>query len=101
MYYHDGEDGGEFLKNNVFYKRYYEEWIKSVGFKVFYTQARDTINAQKAWDYLLGTTTIRIIHLYRFNLLETYLSYRIATLTNQWALLRGEVSKQKEFPAIR
>lgn len=101
MYYRQGEDGAEFLAERVFYKRYYEGWIKCVGFKIFYTQARDTLNAKNAWKYLLENTHIRVIHLYRFNLLETYLSYRIALLTDQWALLPQEVSKQKEVPPLR
>lgn len=101
MYYHHGDDGADFLQKNVYFKRYYEERIKSVGFKIFYNQARDTINARTAWDYLLENKHIRVIHLFRYNLLETYLSYRIAKLTDQWALLPYEATKHKEVPAIR
>jgi len=101
MYYHDGEDGADFLANNVFYKRFYEGWISSVGFKLFYEQARDTLNAKKAWTYLFESPELRVIHLFRFNLLETYLSYRIAKLTDEWALLRGDASKRKDVPPLR
>ena len=104
MYYRDGDDGGKFLSNNVFYKRYYEEFIKSVGFKFFYTQARNNANAKKAWQYLFDNKEIQIVHLVRFNLLETYLSYRMAIITNEWALLKqkGKAGRPRaEVPQLR
>jgi LPS sulfotransferase NodH len=102
MYYHEGDDGGQFIGNNVFYKRYYEEIIKSVGFKLFASQARDNPNAKKAWQYLLDHKEIRIIHLFRLNLLETYLSYRLALITNEWALLEQEAGHPRaDAPQLR
>jgi LPS sulfotransferase NodH len=101
MYYRQGEDGAEFLRERVFYRRAYEEIIKSVGFKLFYRQARDTPAAKGAWQYLLDNKQIHVIHLARFNLLETYLSLRIAMMTNEWARLKGRAhSGSKEVPAL-
>ena len=90
MYYQNGEDGGQFLRERVFYERPGEGIVKAVGFKIFYEQARENLNVKKAWEYLLENKHIKVIHLTRSNLLETYLSLRIASLTNVWARAKGE-----------
>jgi LPS sulfotransferase NodH len=102
MYYRVGEDGGAFLHERVFCERYFEESIKSVGFKIFYEQARENLNVKKAWEYLLANAGIKVIHLTRLNLLETYLSLRVATLTNEWARPKGiPLSRNSEPQPIR
>jgi LPS sulfotransferase NodH len=88
MYYRDGQDGAEFLRNLAFYERYWQP--VAVGFKLFYHQARDTNNARKAWDYLISDRDVRIVHIMRRNMLDSMLSLRIALQTNEWARCKGE-----------
>jgi LPS sulfotransferase NodH len=101
MYYREGEDGGRFVHEKVFYKRYSEEVTKSVGFKIFYEQARENSEAKKVWEYLLANRDVRVIHLRRRNLLETYLSLRVASLTNEWTQPKGRepAARPELFPS--
>ena len=84
-YYRDGDDAGEFIDKKVFFDHWWEP--VAVGFKLFYHQARNTSGARKAWDYLKSHPEVRVIHLTRRHLLESFLSLRVAIQTNEWARL--------------
>ncbi|MGF1590404.1 MAG: sulfotransferase [Pleurocapsa sp.] len=57
--------------------------VKAVGFKLFYYHAR-TGKQQEIWQYLKDSPEIKLIHLVRRNLLQTYVSQQIALATNTW-----------------
>lgn len=80
---------------------------RAVGFKLFYRHCRpaaypeidfrqpDTFSDQtrrllSVWDYLVGRTDLRVIHLTRRNLVRQYLSLVIARLTWQWLRRPGD-----------
>jgi LPS sulfotransferase NodH len=75
-----GEDPVEYLKNYVF--KEYHPGVRAVGFRLFYTHARDD-NWVDVWEYL-RSRNIKIIHLKRRNLLSRYLSYELARRSNEW-----------------
>jgi hypothetical protein len=88
-FYRDGQDGAKFLHDLVFYDHYWHP--VAVGFKLFYHQARNDENGRQAWEYLIAHKDIRVIHLVRYNVLESMLSLRIAFQTNEWASLKNGV----------
>jgi Sulfotransferase family len=95
-FYKDGEDASLFLEHQVFFPRY---WTPvAVGFKIFYHHAHDTRGAEKAWEYLFAHPEIRVIHLVRRNLLESFLSLRIAFQTDEWTRAKGEAAPRRELP---
>ena len=87
-YYRDGENGAHFLRTTVFYD---PEWkiLRAIGFKLFYQQARKDLSAKSTWHYLLEDKQVHIVHLWRRNLLECYLSQQLAIRTNVWVRLRN------------
>lgn len=85
-YYRSG-DAARFLDRAVYYEHYWEP--VSVGFKMFYEHCRADAGATKAWDYLIAHKEVRVIHLLRLNLLDTFLSLTIARKTNEWARFKG------------
>jgi hypothetical protein len=95
-YYRDGQDGAKFLRDLVFFERYWRPVAS--GFKLFYHQARDTESARKAWDYLISDKDVRVIHLVRRNMLESMLSLHIAVQTNEWARFKGDAPAPNRTP---
>lgn len=95
-FYQIGEDGGQFIRDRVFFPRYWSP--VAVGFKIFYHHAHDTPAAEKAWDYLFEHREIKVIHLVRRNLLESFLSLQIALQTDEWTRAMGEVTPRRELP---
>jgi LPS sulfotransferase NodH len=85
--YYESGDAAEFLERSIFFKRYAEP--VAVGFKLFYNTCRDEPDMMKAWRYLVADKDLRVIHLYRRNLLESLLSLSIALITGQWHLPEG------------
>lgn len=78
-----------FLQAKLFRK--YPPPIGAVGFKIFYHHApRDTAWGREVWEYLLGQSALRVLHLKRRNLLKTYLSRRQAGLTGEYIKYSGE-----------
>jgi len=59
--------------------------IKAVGFKIFYNHPYDT-NSDDFWSYLASINDLKIIHLIRKNFLRTFISRKIADITDQWFL---------------
>jgi LPS sulfotransferase NodH len=71
--------------------------VKAVGFKLFYYHAQE-VKAQEVWQYLQANQELKIIHLVRKNLLQTYVSQQIALATNSWYLKSGK--QVQSNPAI-
>lgn len=71
-----------FLRKGVF--RRWPRSIAAVGFKLFYYHARE-YPYSAAWDYLGKNTDILVLHIKRKNILEQYLSLRLAHLTDVWS----------------
>ena len=88
-YYKEGEDGAEFLRQRVLRNSSPDPNIKAIGFKLFYCQARENPYVKTVWEYLLTNPNIYVIHLQRRNLLESYFSLRVATITREWARPKG------------
>jgi LPS sulfotransferase NodH len=80
--YDKNEDGAAFLAQQIFPPSTADA-IQARGFKIFYDHAR-TLNAQSAWRYLIGHREIRVIHLYRRNLFDSYVSLQVALRTGRW-----------------
>jgi len=72
----------EFLQNMVF--RRWPREVSAVGFKLFYYHARSGLQAM-VWDHLRKEPSLAIIHIKRRNILEQYLSLRVAHATNVWS----------------
>jgi LPS sulfotransferase NodH len=82
----------EFLETEVF-----GAWpaeVAAVGFKLFYYHARSGSQAA-VWEYLRDDPALAIIHIKRLNVLEQYLSLRVAHETNIWS----SSTPQSEEPA--
>jgi len=86
-FYHDGEDGAAFLERAIFYRHARES--VAVGFKMFFHQARSSENARKVWQHLICDREVRVIHLMRRNLLESFLSLQLAFQTDHWIFPRN------------
>jgi LPS sulfotransferase NodH len=71
--------------------------VQAVGFKLFYYHAQEA-KTQEIWQYLQANQELKIIHLVRKNLLQTYISQQIALTTNSWYLKSGK--QVKNNPAI-
>jgi LPS sulfotransferase NodH len=72
----------EFLNTEIF-----SAWpseVAAVGFKLFYYHARSGAQAA-VWDYLRNDPKLVVIHIKRLNVLEQYLSLRVAHATNVWS----------------
>ncbi len=82
-YYLDGEDGSEFLRDHVFHERGPGD-LRAVGFKMFYLHARENPQVKTAWDYLIENKDVRVIHLRRRNLFESFVSLKVAFITREW-----------------
>jgi LPS sulfotransferase NodH len=82
----------KFLEKEVF--RNFSPNISAVGFKIFYHHAQKD-SRKKVWSYLRENKEIKIIHLKRRNMLERYLSLKIAQNTNQWRLGKEDKVEQK------
>ena len=72
----------EFLEHAVF--RPWPREVAAVGFKLFYYHARCGRQVM-VWDYLRTEPGLAIIHIKRRNILEQYVSLRVAHATNVWS----------------
>jgi len=69
-----------FLRLYVYGK--YPDLVKAVGFRYFYSQA-DTF--QSVTDYLRSQSDVKVIHLKRRNLLDSYVSLNLAKSSGVWS----------------
>ena len=72
----------EFLETVVF--RRWPREVAAVGFKLFYYHARSGPQAM-VWDHLRKEPGLAIIHIKRRNILEQYISLRVAHATDVWS----------------
>jgi LPS sulfotransferase NodH len=86
------ENPAEYLANCIY--RAYPEHIRAVGFKLFYSHARNK-EWKAAWAYL-RRTGVRVIHITRRNLLDRYLSLQLALSSEEWIALDGNESTYYE-----
>jgi LPS sulfotransferase NodH len=86
--YETGTDGASFLANAIFRESDDDE-ILAVGFKLFYTQAREP-GARSAWRYLADRTDLCIIHLTRDNALDAFVSLCEAQASGRWHVESAE-----------
>jgi LPS sulfotransferase NodH len=82
----EDDDPIKYLESEV-YKKWPKE-IKAVGFKLFYTHARHGV-WKALWDHIKGSD-IRIIHMKRRNLLDRYVSHKLAERSGDWIRLKKE-----------
>jgi len=68
---------------------------KAVGFKLFYYHPIDS-NDNSVWDEIVKNTDVKIIHLVRNQMLETYVSKLIAEKTNNWSQRGGKAKSLAE-----
>ena len=94
--YSDDQDGAEFLRNSVFYR--HAQSPVAIGFKMFFHQARTSANARKAWQYLACDNDVKVIHLTRRNLVESWVSLRLAFQTGKW-IYRADADETATAPA--
>ncbi len=76
----------EFLNKFVF--RGYRNNIVAVGFKIFYHQFNNEIR-----NYLYNSCNLKIIHLKRRNILDSYISLKFASTTGIWSLVNHDFYK--------
>lgn len=79
------EDPVPALENTIFGD--YPKSYRAVGFKLFYRHAQ-AHPWSRVWDFLVNER-VKIIHQKRRNLLDRYLSLKLAEQTNQWILVAG------------
>lgn len=75
-------DPQKFLHTGVF--RRWPQSYAAVGFKLFYYHARNAPYSA-IWEYLDQNTDIYILHIKRRNILEQYLSLKLAHVTEVWS----------------
>lgn len=97
-HYRSGADPATFLEQEVFCPR---PGVRAVGFKMFYVHSRRNQNERQAWDFLLSNRDIRVIHLIRENMLESYISLRIAFITGEWERFSGSTAPRREQPRLK
>jgi LPS sulfotransferase NodH len=102
-------DPQRFLDKSVF--RRWPQGYAAIGFKLFYYHARIApFNA--VWEYLAQNTDIYVLHIKRRNVLEQFVSLKLAHTTDVWSLtepvmrqpepLRLEIEDcRKHFELIR
>jgi len=100
QYYRDGADAWQFLEQTVF-DAPLGSGVQAAGFKMFYLHARRNPVEKRDWRYLLANDDIRVIHLIRENMLESYISLRVAFLTGEWERFKGTNAPRKEQPRLR
>ena len=83
----------EFISSMVFRKM--PKWISAVGFKLFYYHGKEE-QWKCIWPFLKNMQDLKIIHLKRKNLLETYLSMSYAMQDLQWLIKSKKDANTKQ-----
>ena len=76
-----GKKDTKTIWSSIFKKRLH--YVKICGFKIFYYHPRDS-DDRSVWDIIKADKSIKLIHIYREDLLRSYLSLEIARRTNDW-----------------
>lgn len=80
------DDPVEYLVSCIY--REYPDHVRAVGFKLFYSHARNK-EWKAVWGYL-RRSGVRVIHITRRNLLDRYLSHQLALRSKEWIAFNGE-----------
>ena len=83
----------EFISSMVFRKM--PKWISAVGFKLFYYHGKEE-QWECIWPFLKDMQNLKIIHLKRKNLLETFLSMNYAMKDRQWLIKSKKDANTKQ-----
>lgn len=86
-------DPVSFLLKYVYSK--YPASVSSVGFKLFYNQAKKG-RSRILWRYLSEQRELKIIHLKRLNMLNVVASRKVAEVSHEW-VKRGRSSANKKI----
>jgi LPS sulfotransferase NodH len=79
------DDPVEYVESCVYTD--HKKRIKAAGFKLLYYQARND-EWQEIWDYL-RSPHLKVIHLKRRNLLDRYLSFKLAMRSDVWIAFKN------------
>jgi LPS sulfotransferase NodH len=85
-------DPQRFLHTSVF--RRWPQSYAAVGFKLFYYHARNAPYSA-IWEYLAQNPDIYILHIKRRNILEQYLSLKLARVTEVWSITEPAAREPK------
>ncbi len=97
-YYTDHQEGDRFLQELV-YGDPSDDAPLATGFKLFYEHARSG-REKSTWDYIRRHEDLKIIHLFRANLLDCFLSIQTAETTAVWEIELDEPSTHEQ-PILR
>jgi LPS sulfotransferase NodH len=89
-------DGDDYLRHRIFGRAYPDD-VEVVGLKVHYTHARQSRRARRAWSYLVSERDIAVVHLWRENMLQAYVSLQIASRTDEWVRRVGASPSNTEI----
>jgi hypothetical protein len=78
--YDESGAGSDFLRDHL----YSIPGFDAVGFKIFLFHARSPASAATAWDFLSSDREIKVIYLYRDNILHSFVSEQKARHTGVW-----------------
>lgn len=71
--------------------RFVDSPFGAVGFKLLYGQSRHPPHRARLWSYLEGRPDVRVVHVCRANLLESFVSLKVALATDEWAAAGARV----------
>jgi LPS sulfotransferase NodH len=82
-YLRDGDDPVAFAEEVAFAPRP-GTTARAAGFRLFYSHCREGEAGARFWEYLTADRGLRVVHLVRHNLLESYVSRQVAGRTGEW-----------------
>jgi LPS sulfotransferase NodH len=82
------------ILKSFFYKM--PNHFQACGFKIFYYHPLDT-DCNALWEELVKNKDIKVIHLYRKNLLKTVISRKIAIETDIWSSEKTKLAQIPKF----
>jgi hypothetical protein len=94
------EPGDDYLHREILLK-FAGSNFHAVGFKLLYDQARQNRNLRRLWLYLAEDPSIRIIHLWRANLLEGLISLKMAIASDQWICYPQDKMVRRDLRPLR
>ncbi len=75
----------------------HSKWLKAIGLKLFYAYYNHKVYGEY-FDQIIKDQHIKVIHLTRKDILELYVSLKIAERTNLWSSVK--ISSQKSTPQL-
>jgi hypothetical protein len=93
--YRNSQSGRDFL-HHIFYEAAHPLPLRAVGCKILHNQCLFSPSARTVWTFLRSRRDIRIIRLFRRNLLAAWVSLETAFQTQQWHLAPDLESHERE-----